>query len=144
MLKLKRVRKFTRSPKKPKRVNWDNAEDIEKRIKFLVTKLQLDWVEPKRVYCFRSTGSKSRAYARIWGLSRVWQKALGRKPAYIIEVLAEKFDHLNNKEQDKILLHEIAHIPKNFSGALLPHTRSRGKRNFHDRVQELVRAYEKL
>ena len=144
MKKLKKVLKFSRSARKAKGVNWVNATDIKVRIDYLTSKLHLDWVNPERVYCFRSTGSKARAYARIWGLSRVWQQALGRKPAYIIEVLSEKFDRLDPKQKDKILLHEIAHIPKNFSGALLPHTRAKGKRNFHDRVNDLVKAYEKL
>ena len=60
-----------------------------------------------------------------------------------IEVLSEKFDRLNKLEQDKILLHELAHIPKNFSGSLLPHIRKKGKRNFEDRVHELVAVHSK-
>ena len=43
-------------------------------------------------------------------------------------------------EQDKVLLHEIAHIPRNFSGSLLPHTR-RGKNKFYDKVRILVAQY---
>jgi len=72
-----------------------------------------------------------------------WRCGLKTKPAYVIEVLSEKFDHLGQKEKDEILLHEIAHIPKNFSGSLLPHIRKKGKRNFHDRVHELVSKHTK-
>ena len=93
------------------------------------------------IYCFRSNNSTSRAYARIWGLSKIWQLALKHKPGYVIEVLAQRFDKLSEREQDRVLLHELAHIPKNFSGSLLPHTKSRGKRNFHDRVDELFAQY---
>jgi len=137
MLKL-RLRK-----RKNKSVVWNTAPDIQKRVLHLTKSLNLDWVDFKFVHCFGSENSKSRAYARIWGLSKVWQLALDIKPAYIIEVLSEKFDRLNPREQDKVLLHELAHIPKNFSGSLLPHIRRRGKRNFHDRVDELFAKYIK-
>jgi len=106
-------------------VEWVNAPDIKKRILHLDKSLKLDWLKTSKIHCFRSKNSKSRAYARIWGLSKVWQKALQTEPAYVIEVLSEKFDSLNKKEQDKVLLHEIAHIPKNFSGSLLPHIRKK-------------------
>jgi predicted metallopeptidase len=70
----------------------------------------------------RSSGATARAYARIWNLPRIWQKALGVKTYYIIEVLSEKFDPLTKEEQDRVLIHELMHIPKTFSGALLPHS----------------------
>ena len=125
------------------RVEWVNAPDIKKRILHLKKTINLSWIKSSKIHCFRSKNSKSRAYARIWGLSRVWQKALKTEPAYVIEVLTERFDRLAKEEQDKVLLHEIAHIPKNFSGSLLPHIRKKGKRNFHDRVDRLVRQYNK-
>jgi len=127
--------------KKWVRVDWKSAPDIKKRVIYLIKSLGLDWITPSSIYHFRSSYSSSRAYARIWGLSKVWQLALNQKPAYIIEVLSEKFDKLSDREKDKVLLHEIAHIPKNFSGSLLPHVRRRGKRNFHDRVEELFAQY---
>jgi len=120
------------------RVHWENAPDIKKRINKITLRLNLDWLKRSRIYCFRSYNSRSRAYARIWGLSKVWQQALDTRPAYIIEVLSEKFDGLKSDKQDEVLLHEIAHIPKNFSGSLLPHIRKRGKRNFNDRVRQLI------
>jgi predicted metallopeptidase len=132
-----------RSIKSSKRVEWVSAPDIGKKIKNLVISLRLDWIKRSRIFCFRSKNSKARAYARIWGLSRIWQQALGIKPAYIIEVISEKFDKLSDKEKDKVLLHELAHVPKNFSGSLVPHYR-RGKRNFKDRVQTLVAQYNKI
>ena len=64
--------------------------------------------------------------ARVWGLGRIWQQALDLSPAYIIEVISEKFDRLAEKEQDVILIHELLHIPKTFSGALVPHRRRGG------------------
>ncbi|KKQ52695.1 hypothetical protein A2865_00130 [Candidatus Woesebacteria bacterium RIFCSPHIGHO2_01_FULL_39_17] len=124
-------------------VEWKSAPDIKKRVLHLKKSLNLEWVKTSSLYCFRSLNSSSRAYARIWGLSKIWQLALKQKPAYIIEVLSEKFDNLSEREKDRILLHEIAHIPKNFSGSLLPHIRRRGKRNFHDRVEELFAHYQR-
>lgn len=121
-----------------KNVNWLDAPDIKKKTLYLIKSLKMDWISPDSLHFLRSNYSKARAYARIWGLSKVWQMTLKQNPTYIIEVIGEKFDKLSEKEQDKVLLHELAHIPKNFSGSLLPHIRSRGKRNFNDRVNELV------
>ena len=132
-----------RSIKSSKRVEWVSAPDIDKKVKNLVNTLHLDWIERSRIFCFRSKNSKTRAHARIWGLSRIWQQALKTKPAYIIEVISEKFDKLPDKEKDKVLLHELAHVPKNFSGSLVPHYR-RGKRKFKDRVRTLVAQYNKI
>ncbi len=101
----------------------------------------MDWIESRQIVCFRSTQANTKAYARIWGLGRIWQLALKEKPAYVIEVISEKFDHLPQKEKDRILLHELAHIPKSFSGALLPHTR-RGKGSFHNKLKNMIKTYE--
>ena len=108
-------------------VQFDFAPDIKKDIQKIVKKLQFDYVFPARITCFRSFGSSSRAFARIWSMLHIWQKALKIKPHYCIEVLSEKFDKLNEKQKTKVLIHELLHIPKNFSGALLGH-RSRGRR----------------
>ena len=131
---------YKRKKKSGRAVDWKIAPDIKKRILHLSKALELNWIITSRIYCFRSNYSSSRAYARIWGLSRVWQIALKINPSYIIEVLSERFDNLSPKEKDRVLLHEIAHIPKNFSGSLLPHVR-RGNRKFEDRVNSLIFEY---
>ena len=135
--------RYKRKKKVGRKVDWKLAPDIKKRILHLSQTLDLDWIITSRIFCFRSNFSSSRAYARIWGLSRVWQLALKIKPSYIIEVLSERFDKLTPKDQDRVLLHEITQIPKNFSGALLPHVRH-GKRNFEDRVKTLMSDYIKI
>jgi len=129
-------------PKKKRGVNWNRAYDVKKRLSLLVKLLELNWIQPSKVFCVRSSGTKTRAIARIWGLASVWQLALGIKPAYIIEVISEKYDRLGEKEKDRVLLHEISHIPQNFSGALLPHIRT-GKRSFHSRLEVLVAQYKR-
>lgn len=119
------------------KVNWVSAKDVKSQVESLVADLDLSYINPKHIYCFRSYGSVSRAYARIWGFPVIWQKALRKKPLYCLEVLSEKYDRLSDSEKRKVLIHELTHIPKNFSGALMPHIR-RGKRSFHRRVDSLV------
>lgn len=140
----KRVRKSTKRVKG--RIGggfeWEPALDIKARALRLVTSLSMDSILFERVFFYRSTGSKSRAYARTWGLPRLWQNALDVEPAYIIEVISKHFDSLPPREMDKVLLHELSHIPKNFSGALVPHTRRR-KGSFHRKLEELISDYFK-
>lgn len=115
-----------KSSKSNKNFEFEPAPDIHARIQSLAMRCQLTWVDEKRIFCIRSQGSKTRASARIWGLPRVWQEALGTPPAYIIEVIKERFDKLPPDSRDRVLLHELAHIPKNFSGALVAHKRRGG------------------
>ena len=117
------------------------APDIQKRIDFLVPELELDYIDHRNLICFRSTGSTGRAYARIWSLPKIWQMGLGIEPHYCIEVISEKFDKQSLDEQEKILIHELLHIPKNFSGALVPHRthKHRSFRHYHDHVDELYK-----
>ncbi len=138
------MQRFTRySKRRLQAINWAYASDVKKRIKNLSSSLDLNWLQKSRIFCFRSKNAKTSAIARIWGFGRIWQKALRQPPAYIVEVVSEEYDELSDLEKDKVLLHEITHIPKNFSGALMPHIR-RGKRSFHNKVHELIIQYEKL
>ena len=140
---LKKAQKFIRSSKKSSgSVVWEKAPDVNRRLKGITSKIDLEWKSKPKIYCFRSYNSKSRAYARIWGLSRVWQMALDENPSYVVEVLSEKFDKLRDSQKDEILIHELAHIPKNVSGSLLPHFR-KGKRNFGRKVKNLKNSYKK-
>jgi predicted metallopeptidase len=125
-----------------RQIEWHPAPDIRKKIASLAQKLQLKWLKTRNIFCVRSQGANTRAIARIWGLSRIWQIALGEEPKYIIEVVSERYDRLGELEKDKVLLHEIAHIPLNFSGSLVPHIRQ-GKRRFSSKVDILVAQYLK-
>ena len=120
--------------------------DIQKRMKKILQKIDLPHIgakNAKRIVCFRSYGSSSRARARIWSLPRIWQKALKVKPHYCIEMLSEKFDKLSETDQTKVLIHELLHIPKTFSGALRPH-RGRGNWKIDNRaVNKLYKEYKK-
>ena len=134
MKRSKRGRRSTES------VSWQEAPDIAKRSLKLITDLKMDWVLYERLFFYRSIDSKARAYARTWGLPALWQRSLGVEPGYIIEVLSEHFDRLSPRDQDKVILHELTHIPHNFSGALVPHTHKK-KGSFRKKLDELVKLY---
>ena len=111
---------------KVQRLEWEKAKDVRQSIEEIVSKLDLPHIKASRIFCFRTQGSKSRSYARIWSFPKIFQVALNVKPAYVIEVLSRHFDKLDDDSKKKVLIHELLHIPKNFSGALLPH-RSRSR-----------------
>ena len=127
-----------------KNMLFEAAPDIQKRINKIVDILDLTHMKPQNVICMRSYKSKARAYARIWSLPRIWQKALGVDAHYILEVLSERFDKQSSQDQDRTLIHELMHIPKTFSGALVPHT-CFGKKIDRRSVEKLYLVYiEKL
>ncbi|MBI2590469.1 MAG: metallopeptidase [Candidatus Blackburnbacteria bacterium] len=108
------------------KLEWQSSAKISTRVYCLVAACGLGYIRTNRIFCYESTGAKTRAYARIWGLNRIWQSTLGVEPAYILEVISEKFNKLSSFEKDHVLIHELLHIPKNFSGALVPHKRKGG------------------
>jgi predicted metallopeptidase len=122
-------------------MEFNLAPDIQKKMRQILKQIDFPHVKPTQVICFRSYGSSSRARARIWSLPTIWQKALQVKPHYCIEILSEKFDHLSAADQIKTLIHELMHIPKTFSGALLPH-RGRGRVEINNRTVNQI--YKKI
>lgn len=122
-------------------MKWLLAPDIKRRVKHLVVNLSFTHADPERIFCFRSTGSSGRATARIWSLPTIWQQALGEKPGYCLEVISERFDRLSADNQEKVLIHELLHIPKTFSGSLSPHRNPfrRTFRRYQDIVENLYR-----
>lgn len=129
--------KFTRFRRKPRqKFSFSSSPDVSSRVEKLIVLCSLLNFPSNRIFCVESIGSKSRAYARIWGLPRIWQEALGVPPAYVLEV-THRFQKLNGSEQERVLLHELAHIPKNFSGALVGHN------GLEKRVEEMEKRMEK-
>jgi predicted metallopeptidase len=103
-------------------IKYAEAWDIKRDVDQIVEKLGMGHVDKESVFCFRSTGSKSRRIiARCWALPRVWQQALGRKAGYVIEVISERYDRLSREDQQKVLIHELLHIPKAFGGGIKGH-----------------------
>src|SRR3990167_9143865 len=116
---------------KNSRLEWEEAKDVKREIVKIVKTLELTHVKTSRVFCYRTEGSKARAYARTWMMPKIFQNALGIEPAYVIEVLSRYYDRLSDDEKSKVLIHELLHIPRNFSGALLSH-RGRSRHIGHD------------
>ena len=117
-------------------MRYSRAVDIQKKVNLLIKELALDHIRTKNIHCIRSFDAKTRAYARIWGMAKLFTEVVGLEPHYIIEVNARRFDKLPQREQVKTLIHELMHIPKTFSGALLSH---RGKyHRINDREVEKV------
>ncbi|MGH7204058.1 MAG: putative metallopeptidase [Candidatus Levyibacteriota bacterium] len=122
-------------------MEWTEATDIQNDLKHILTHIDLPYINMERIYCYRTTGSKTKAYARTWAFPKIFQKALNVESAYVIEVLSQHYDKLDDDKKKKVLIHELLHIPKNFSGALLPHkTRSR---NLHTLANQLFKEYKK-
>ncbi len=88
----------------------------------IIETLHFDHCRPRNIYCIRSRGSQSRrTIARIHGLGRIWQLAMDIEATYIIEVISEQFDPLSRDGQDRVLVHELLHIPHSFQGGFRHH-----------------------
>jgi predicted metallopeptidase len=88
----------------------------------LVKTIPLSYIDPLRVVCYRSKGSRSkRGIARCYSLLKIWQQALGLPSYYIIEVISERYDRMSQEDKVKVMIHELLHIPKTFGGGLRPH-----------------------
>jgi predicted metallopeptidase len=120
------------------------APDLKREIKRIVKNLELKHIDANNVSAFRSTGSTARARARIYAMPRIWQQALDIKPHYCIEFLVEHFDNISTKDQQKVIIHELLHIPKSFSGALVPHIgKGRSHQVTYSTVNKLYKVYKK-
>ncbi|MDI6720984.1 MAG: putative metallopeptidase [Candidatus Aenigmarchaeota archaeon] len=119
-------------------IKYEHDPALSLKVQHIVSSLQLHH-DLSRVACIRSRGSTSRrTLARCHALSRIMQKALGVKAHYVIEVISENFDRLNENEQMKTLIHELLHIPKGMKGGF----------RYHDyvcrrNVEELYRKYRR-
>jgi predicted metallopeptidase len=102
-------------------MRWELCPSTHERLARIVDALEFSHVDPARIFCVRGYGSTSEAWARIWGLPSLWQQVLGIGPAYVVEIIEPEFSRLPEAEQDRILIHELLHIPRTFSGAIRPH-----------------------
>jgi len=98
------------------------ATDVRGLLEEIANKLGFSHVLLDQVLCLRSRGSKAKhTIARIHGLSRVWQRALGVKAHYVVEVISERYDSLTQEEKEKVIIHELLHVPKSFHGGFRHH-----------------------
>jgi len=125
-------------------IEYYEAPDVKLLVDEVVARLRFAHVECDRVYCFRSRGSQSRrVIARIHSLGKVWQKALHTRAGYLIEVISERYDKLSQGEKERVIIHELLHIPAGFSGGFRPHKGYINKRIL-DRLHEEYRNSQKL
>jgi len=104
-------------------IRYNHALDIQNRVAELSRKLGMKHIDPEKVVCIRSIGSKTdRIIARCHALSRIMKFALGTETHYVIEVISEQFDILSEEERTKTLIHELMHIPKSFGGGFRYHS----------------------
>lgn len=102
-------------------MNYKKAPEIKKTIVQLINRLDMKHIKKNNIHCIRSFDAKTRAVARIWGMAKIFHEVVGITPNYIIEVNAKRFDKMSDRDKVKTLIHELMHIPKTFSGALLSH-----------------------
>ncbi len=102
-------------------MQYELAFDLQERMHEIVALLGMNHVDRARVICLRSYGSSSRrTIARCHALGKVMQLAMKTNAFYAIEFL-ERFSRMNRKEQDKVIIHELMHIPKSFGGGFRQH-----------------------
>lgn len=111
-------------PKKKRgsgKLTYVHAPDLKQRMIEIVKHTKMDHINLERVECLRSTGSSSkRTIARCHTLGKLMQKAMGTQAFYAIEFL-ELFEKMSIEEQDKVIIHELMHIPKTFGGGFRQH-----------------------
>jgi predicted metallopeptidase len=103
-------------------LEYSQAPDVKKLADEIVESLGLYHVVPQFVHCVRSQGSASRrTIARIHGFGKIWQETLHLPASYVIEVISERYDKLNEEGKEKTIIHELLHIPAGFAGGFRPH-----------------------
>ncbi|MDH4217980.1 MAG: putative metallopeptidase [Candidatus Aminicenantes bacterium] len=108
--------------KKKKNIRYEIADDIQRLLVDIVRTLNLGHIDLDKVVCLRSYGSSARrVIARCHGMSKVLQIAMQIKAFYVLEFISERFDKLDDKEQEETIIHELMHIPKNFGGGFRHH-----------------------
>jgi predicted metallopeptidase len=120
-------------------IKYIPALDIQTRIIDISRKL-FPHVKIDHVCCIRSVGSSSRGtIARCHALSKIWQKSLGIDAKYIVEVISERFDRMNDDEKTRTLIHELMHIPKSFGGGFKHHDYvcERNVKKLHNLLKEI-------
>ncbi len=103
-------------------IKYKKDEEIKRRVNQIIDILNWKHIKKENIICFKSEGTNSkRVIARCWALPKIFQQALNTEAHYCIEVLSERFDKLSESEKDKVLIHELMHIPKTFGGGLKHH-----------------------
>jgi len=103
------------------RIRYVRSTQLEAVVRDIVESAGLGHVRVDRVFCAVSFGAKTRAYARIWGLPGPFVRLGICEPGYVIEVVYENIKDLSCNRLLAVLVHELLHIPRSFSGGLRGH-----------------------
>ena len=120
-------------------MKYEFSPDIQAKAEE-ISRLLFPHIIINRVRCFRSYRTSSRGtIARCHALGKLMQKAIGIKAIYALEFLSERFDKLNKKDQIKVIIHELMHIPKTFGGGFKHHNHVTEKNVdlFYERFESL-------
>ena len=102
-------------------MKYNPAPDLQARMEEITRLLDMRHIDISRVKCFRSSGSSTkRTIARCHTIGKLMQKAMNMPAYYAIEFL-EIFEKMKREEQDKVIIHELLHIPKTFGGGFRQH-----------------------
>jgi len=102
-------------------MRYEEAPDLKERMDEIVRVLGMNHIDIERIGCLRGYGSSTRRIiARCHALGKVMQKVMKTKAFYAIEFL-ERFDKMPRHEQDKVIIHELMHVPKTFGGGFRQH-----------------------
>jgi|SRR3989338_4643230 len=102
-------------------MKYEFAGDLQAKMEEIINFLGMEHIDISRVKCFRSRGSSTkRTIARCHTIGKLMQKAIGVNAYYAIEFL-ERFDKMPLGEQEKVIIHELLHIPKTFGGGFRQH-----------------------
>ncbi len=102
-------------------IKYFPAPDIEQAAREICAAAQIER-DFSRVHFVRSRGSSARrTLARCHTIPRIIQSALSMKAHYVVEVISEHFDRLDETEQVKTIIHEIMHIPEGMRGGFRQH-----------------------
>lgn len=104
-------------------IKYHEALDIRRKAKEIVDIMDWPHLDMAHIGFLRSTGSTARrTIARCHALGKAMQIAMGRKKGfYLVEVIAERFDKMSDEDQEKVIIHELMHIPKAFGGGFIHH-----------------------
>jgi predicted metallopeptidase len=103
-------------------LKFKRAYNEEALVKDIADKLGWNYLNTEQIRCvFSKNSSAKRVLGRIWSTPRIFSEVFETKPLYVIELLEGRYTQLSEKDRVKVLIHELLHIPKTFSGALSPH-----------------------
>jgi predicted metallopeptidase len=102
-------------------MKYEFADDLQRTAEEISVML-FPHVDIKNIKCYRIYGTSSRGtIARCHALNKIMQKAIGIKAIYVLELLTEIYEKMNEEEKIKVIIHELMHIPKSFGGGFKHH-----------------------